>query len=106
MRGWVTFVVCELIKMRLNNFVKVLDIVTYKLIAKGVYNSFRPVKIDHTRMHSSRMRTARSLTVRVATAQGKQGIWLLLFTDRENTGNFVLTRKKLLTQGKYLDCDG
>ena len=37
--------------------------------------------------------------VRVATAQGKQGIWFLLFPDRENTGNFVLT------QGKYLDCD-
>ena len=39
------------------------------------------------------------LNVRVATAQGKQGIWFLLFPDRENTGNFVLT------QGKYLDCD-
>ena len=25
--------------------------------------------------------------VRVATAQGKQGIWLLTFPDRENTGN-------------------
>ena len=36
---------------------------------------------------------------RVATAQGKLGIWFLLFPDRENTGNFVLT------QGKYLDCD-
>ena len=24
---------------------------------------------------------------RVATAQGKQGIWLLTFPDRENTGN-------------------
>ena len=39
------------------------------------------------------------LKVRVATAQGKQGIWFLLFPDRENTENFVLT------QGKYLDCD-
>ena len=38
-------------------------------------------------------------TGRVATAQGKQGNWFLLFPDRENTGNFVLT------QGKYLDCD-
>ena len=26
---------------------------------------------------------------RVATAQGKQGIWLLTFPDRENTGNLV-----------------
>ena len=42
---------------------------------------------------------------RVATAQGKQGIWLLTFPDRENTGNLVnlifytgkivLTRKKI-----------
>ena len=56
---------------------------------------------------------------RVATTQGKQGIWFLLFPDRENTGNLVLTfsrqgkhrefgsdtGKNLLTQGKYLDCD-
>ena len=27
--------------------------------------------------------------IRVATAQGKQGIWLLTFPDRENTGNLV-----------------
>ena len=26
---------------------------------------------------------------RVATAQGKQGIWMLTFPDRENTGNLV-----------------
>ena len=32
---------------------------------------------------------------RVATAQGKQGIWFLLFPDRENTG------KVFETQGKY-----
>ena len=25
----------------------------------------------------------------MATAQGKQGIWLLTFPDRENTGNLV-----------------
>ena len=31
---------------------------------------------------------------RVATAQGKQGIWFLLFPDRENTGNFAVTRGK------------
>ena len=32
---------------------------------------------------------------RVATAQGKQGIWFLLFPDRENTGNSVLTQGKI-----------
>ena len=34
---------------------------------------------------------------RVATAQGKQGkqgIWFLLFPDRENTGNFAVTQRK------------
>ena len=33
--------------------------------------------------------------IRVATAQGKQGIWFLLFPDRENTGNFALTQGKI-----------
>ena len=36
---------------------------------------------------------------RVATEQGKQGkqgIWYLLFPDRENTGNFVVTQGKFL----------
>ena len=33
---------------------------------------------------------------RVATAQGKQGIWFLLFPDRENTGNFALAQGKIL----------
>ena len=28
-------------------------------------------------------------TYRMATAQGKQGIWMLTFPDRENTGNLV-----------------
>ena len=27
--------------------------------------------------------------------QGKQVIWFLLFPDRENTGNFVLTQGKI-----------
>ena len=36
-----------------------------------------------------------SKQTRVATAQGKQGIWFLLFPDRENTGNFVLTQGKI-----------
>ena len=44
-------------------------------------------------------------TIRVATAQGKQGIWLLTFPDRENTGNlvnlFFYTRKMVPTQGKF-----
>ena len=33
----------------------------------------------------------------MATAQGKQGIWLLTFPDRENTGNLV---NLFFTQGK------
>ena len=37
----------------------------------------------------------RSVIIRVATAQGKQGIWFLLFPDRENTGNLVLTQGKI-----------
>ena len=39
---------------------------------------------------------------RVATAQGKQGIWFLLFPDRENTGNFVVTQGKFLRQRKNI----
>ena len=31
---------------------------------------------------------------RVATAQGKQGIWLSIFPDRENTGNLGTTQGK------------
>ena len=63
-----------------------------------------------------------SFTVRVATAQGKQGkqgISFLLFPDRENTGNFALTQGKFLRHrenifydtgknldtGKIFDCD-
>ena len=34
---------------------------------------------------------------RVATAQGKQGIWMLTFPDRENTENLV---NLILTKGK------
>ena len=44
-------------------------------------------------------------TYRVATAQGKQGIWLLTFPDRENAGNLVnlifYTGKIVATQGKF-----
>ena len=43
--------------------------------------------------------------IRVATAQGKQGIWLLTFPDRENTGNLLNlifhTGKIVATQGKF-----
>ena len=42
---------------------------------------------------------------RVATAQGKQGICLLTFPDRENTGDLVnlifYTGKIVPTQGKF-----
>ena len=42
----------------------------------------------------------------VATAQGKQGIWFLLFPDRENTGYFVVTQRKVLRllQEIFFDC--
>ena len=43
--------------------------------------------------------------LRVATAQGKQGIWLLTFPDRENTGNLVnlifYTGEIVATQEKF-----
>ena len=46
-----------------------------------------------------------SCVFRVATAQGKQGIWLLTFRDGENTGNLVnlifYTGKIVPTQGKF-----
>ena len=46
-----------------------------------------------------------STKIRVAMAQGKQGIWLLTFPDRENTGNlvnlFFYTGKMVPTQGKF-----
>ena len=45
---------------------------------------------------------------RVATAQGKQGIWSSIFPDRENTGNLpkilkicFYTGNLTLTQGKF-----
>ena len=40
---------------------------------------------------------------RVATAQGKPGIWMFIFPDRENTGNLFKNIKELIfTQGNYL----
>ena len=47
----------------------------------------------------NRWKKAKTPLTRVATAQGKQGkqgIWFLLFPDRENTGNFALTQGKIL----------
>ena len=45
---------------------------------------------------------------RVATEQGKQGkqgIWFLLFPDRENTGNFAVTQGKFLKHRENIfDC--
>ena len=44
--------------------------------------------------------------IRVAMTQRKQGIWFLLFPDRENTWEFCCdTGKHLETQGKYFDCE-
>ena len=37
---------------------------------------------------------------RVAIAQRKRGIWMLTFSDGENTGNLGATRKIEATQGK------
>ena len=39
------------------------------------------------------LKTSTGIT-RVATAQGKQGIWFSIFPDRENTGNFAVTQGK------------
>ena len=38
---------------------------------------------------------------RVAMAQGKQGIWLSLFPDRENTGNLGTAQEKFGQHGKF-----
>ena len=44
-------------------------------------------------------------TSRVATAQGKQGIWFLLFPDRENTGNIAVIQGTFLRHGENIfDC--
>ena len=42
---------------------------------------------------------------RVAMEQGKQGIWFLLFPDRENTGNFAVIQGKFLGHRENIfDC--
>ena len=52
---------------------------------------------------SMRCKTERQFTaIRVATAQGKPGIWKSIFLDRENTGNLLKNIKKyVFTQGIY-----
>ena len=68
------------------------------------------IQREHLHLHALRMvlklcRLKLSYFNRVATAQGKQGIWLLTFPDRENTGNLVnlifYTGKIVATQGKF-----
>ena len=51
-------------------------------------------------VHAPSSRSDTSPTNRVAAAQGKQGIWFLLFPDRENTGNLVLIQGKFANTGK------
>ena len=56
-------------------------------------------------LYMNGMRMVNKGYFRVATTQGKQGIWLLTFADRENTGNLVnfifYTGKIVPTQGKF-----
>ena len=51
----------------------------------------------YTTRRTAPSKSKRRTYFRVATAQGKQGIWLLTFPDRENTGNLV---NLFFTQGK------
>ena len=37
----------------------------------------------------------------MATAQGKQGIWFLLFPDRENTGNLPKNIKSMILHREF-----
>ena len=39
--------------------------------------------------------------VRVATAQGKQGIWMFIFPDRENTGNLPKNIKNVFLHREF-----
>ena len=41
-------------------------------------------------------------SVRVATAQGKQGIWMFIFPDGKNTGDMHEILRYVFTQGIYL----
>ena len=48
----------------------------------------------------------RLLYFRVATAQGKPGIGMLLFPDRENTGNLSKNIKKSFLHGEFISSTG
>ena len=69
---------------------------TFHISARGVEHicTHLVIKTDHI--------------YRVATEQGnqgKQGIWFLLFPDRENTGNFAVTQGKFLKHRENIfDC--
>ena len=41
------------------------------------------------------------ITFRVATAQGKQGIWKSIFPDRENTGNLLKNIKNMFLHREF-----
>ena len=43
----------------------------------------------------------REINIRVATAQGKQGIWFLLFPDRKNTGNLPKNIKNMILHREF-----
>ena len=65
-------------------------------------------KASHKRSKGGKSRVWEKVVLgyhRVATTQGKQGIWLLTFPDRENTGNLVnlifYTGNIVATQGKF-----
>ena len=43
---------------------------------------------------------------RVATAQGKQGIWMFIFQDRENTGNLPKNIKNMILHREFASNTG
>ena len=47
-----------------------------------------------------------NIYIMMATAQGKQGIWLSLFPDRENTGNLGTTQGNFRQHREILDNTG
>ena len=44
--------------------------------------------------------------VRVAMAQGKQGIWMFIFPDRENTGNLPKNIKNMILHREFASNTG
>ena len=65
-------------------------------------------KIAHISINTSHFLISRSDScsklqkIRVAMARGKQGICFLLFPDRGNTGNFVITQGKFWRHGENI----